>query len=160
MAQSRGVGENSLPKGPSALLVYSKQPPLRTPANSFPEHTEPAFSGGLQHRPPADASPHLHVAQCLPCVQALSGEWVSKCLESHGRSSEVRGDPWEGIQRPWRRAISVAMCDLGDHLTVEAQSSNHLLTWVTIVHPSPSLGCGRVMTSNNYWAHTTYQALE
>lgn len=74
MAQGREVGENTLPKGPSTLLVYSKQPPLPTPANCFPEHIEPAFSGGLQHRPPADASPHLHMAQCLPRVQALSGE--------------------------------------------------------------------------------------
>lgn len=88
-------GEDFLPTEPSVLFVYSKQPPLPTPANCSlsTKYTEPARSRSLQHRLPTHPSPSLHVAQCLPCVRA-GRESVGKCSETHGgRSLEVRGDP-------------------------------------------------------------------
>lgn len=104
MAESRGVGENFLPTGPSVILSIPRSHlfPLLQTAPQSAEDPQPALSDSLQHWPAPHPSSPLCTAPCLSLR-------VGKCSETHRRSPEVRGPlgSWPPMGTQARRGLGL-----------------------------------------------------
>lgn len=86
MAESRGVGENFLPTGPSVILSIPRSHlfPLLQTAPQSAEDTQPALSDSLQHW-------HILLHLCAQCPA------FPVCRQMLGNPQEVSG----GERGPW-----------------------------------------------------------